>query len=185
MSDVKLKSKRLSFRKSPLHGWGVFADEFIKKGEVVESVPAVDISHAKSTVLFRYRFDISDDPENPSIYRSVVPGGHCMFYNHSEEENNIAWDEWNHDTRVMTFIATKDIKKDQEILLFYGNDQEQRSHVEENHADDVHTTENLALDISYFLTDYFSREKKPQIQQLSHELTNFIIQNTVVKSEKS
>ena len=45
---------------SPVHGWGVFAKELIKEGEIIEECPVITIPINKgetSSLLIDYRFN--------------------------------------------------------------------------------------------------------------------------------
>ena len=36
---VLYHNPKIEIRKSPIHGWGIFAKEFIKKDEILEEIP--------------------------------------------------------------------------------------------------------------------------------------------------
>jgi SET domain-containing protein len=115
--------------KSPIHGLGVFANEDISKGEVIEITPLVDMEMApddKSKILFDYRFSYIVDGK---ITKLVMPMGYGCIYNHSNAPNanwrlNVGLD-------MFEFYSIRDIKKHEEICTSYGNEEywKARSHV--------------------------------------------------------
>ena len=106
-------------KKSNIHGYGVFTDLDIKKGELIEEcVVPYQIISLHSDVLINYRYVWAKR-------RGDTPIGFCIalgfgsIYNHSKEEN-IGW-EINEKERIITFTAIKDIKKNEELLFDYEN----------------------------------------------------------------
>ncbi len=100
--------------KIPDSGKGVFASEDIKKGEVIEVAPILildfeDFVDTKWNLLFEYYFWLDDFV--------VLALGFGSMYNHSEDFN--AEYLVNKEHQTITFIATKDIKKDEEIYFNY------------------------------------------------------------------
>jgi SET domain-containing protein len=93
----------------------VKANRDIKKGEVVEEVPVIilpdaEAEHAYHTVLARYLFIWDDESD-------AVLLGYGSIYNHSFSPNlDFAPDK---KRNLMVFTATKDIKKDEELLINY------------------------------------------------------------------
>lgn len=110
--------------KSKISGLGVFASEDIKSGDVIEECPVVLLDSTfksnKDWVLNRYAFSWGCGckicQENGSTMALVLGNG--MVYNHSEEPNAY----WNQDTalKYFTLHALTDIKKDEEIVWYYG-----------------------------------------------------------------
>lgn len=105
--------------KSPVHGWGVFAKELIKEGEVFEECPVLTlpINKGESTsLLIDYRFNW---PQGVEWEEQVVAFGFGSLYNHSENAN--AYWVSNIDNKTFLFIAHRDIKPDEEIFVWYGD----------------------------------------------------------------
>ena len=117
---------RAYIRKSDIHGYGVFAKEDIKVGELIEEAvcpeqilePKYVYIDGKVTIgnidsLSSYRFGSMDDREY-----WIIPMGNAMCYNHSKDPNVV----WTHSTedRLLLFTALKDIKKDEELTFDYG-----------------------------------------------------------------
>lgn len=109
----------ISQSKRPKAGRGVFAGVDIKKGELIErcpviDVPKYDVSSLRESILVTYFYYFGKIKE-----RLVIALGFGSIYNHSYEPNAI-YNE-NHKERVMDFAALKTIKKDEEITVNYSS----------------------------------------------------------------
>lgn len=106
---------------SKIHGYGVFAKEKIREGEVFEECPLLDlgIPYGHSTpVLIDYRFNW---PQGEPIWeKQVITWGYGSLYNHSETPN--AYWRSNKINNTFEFVATKDINPNEEILVYYGDE---------------------------------------------------------------
>lgn len=112
----------VSESKIPNAGRGVFAKSDIKKGEVIEKCPFVEISQkeiAKSR-LVTYLFFFGKEKE-----RAALALGFGSLYNHSENPN--AEFEINSKDKIIIFTATKDIKRDEEITFNYYGESKSKS----------------------------------------------------------
>jgi SET domain-containing protein len=107
----KLFQNKISVKKSLIHGYGVFAEKAIKKGQIVEECHAV-ITRVEDDILGDYFFNIRG--------RNAVLTGFGWIYNHSEEPN-VDY-EFNFKHRIMVFKAERDIKKGEELYVSYGDD---------------------------------------------------------------
>lgn len=89
------------------HGYGVFAIEEISEGEIVEEAPTLSQT---SSFLTDYTFGMQD--------KHVLPIGHMVMYNHSDEPTCAH----NMDARgeIMTLTATRKIKAGEELTINYG-----------------------------------------------------------------
>ena len=94
-------------------GRGVFARSGIKKGEVVETCPFIEISQkeAERSVLINYTFFFGKD-------RAALALGYGSLYNHSESPN--ASFKINEKDKEIVFTAIREINKDEEITFDYG-----------------------------------------------------------------
>jgi hypothetical protein len=142
---------RLEVRQSSIEGYGVFATEEIKQGEILEEIPFIlfpqytalgknfyeylDASNllkenVKTTEFLRKNLKFKEpekyyfkwSPPEPNINGEnitycVLPLGFGPIYNSSNTENNAGWQI---DDNLFTFIAEKDIQKDEEVRTFYG-----------------------------------------------------------------
>jgi hypothetical protein len=117
--------------KSPIHGWGVFAKDTIKEGEIFEECPVLTLPMQKgevSSLMIDYRFNW---PASNEWEEQVIGLGFASLYNHSNNPNAY----WISDTNKKTFkfIANRQIQPDEEIFVWYGDDSywnDGRSHIE-------------------------------------------------------
>ena len=111
IADSKIRNPKNS---EFVSGKGVFASEDIKKGEIIEVAPILileftDFIDTKWNLLFEYYFWMDDFV--------VLALGYGSLYNHSKN-SNVRY-EINSEKKVITFTATKNIKKDEEIYFNY------------------------------------------------------------------
>jgi SET domain-containing protein len=94
------------------YGYGVFAKDNYKKGEILETGIMMRLNNV-------------DGNENPHLFtwsddrKTWAAGSGCLpFYNHATDEANIKKiGDLKND--IMTVIALKDIKKDEELVSKY------------------------------------------------------------------
>lgn len=113
-----LPPTKIYLDKSSIHGRGVFASDNISEGEVFEECPYLDLSIEKGTsspFLIDYRFNW---PQGNDWTKQVVGLGFSSFYNHSNNAN-ANWRS-NIENDTFEFYATRDIKKGEEIFVWYG-----------------------------------------------------------------
>lgn len=104
----------ISDSKIPNSGKGVFASDFIKKGEIIEVAPILilefsDFIDTKWNLLFEYYFWLDD--------YVVLALGYGSLYNHSKNPN--AKYEISKEDKTITFKSIKEIKKGEEIYFNY------------------------------------------------------------------
>lgn len=124
-SEKIYPSNKIYVAKSPIHGLGVFANEDIKKGELIEATPLVftgikvlkmsKFRETGLTVLLDYLFSYL---KNGEVVDQVIALGCASLYNHSNTPN-ANW-KLNEDINVFEFYSTRDIQKDEEICTYYG-----------------------------------------------------------------
>lgn len=119
MKNKLFFNNKIEVRKSDIHGWGVFAKEDINQGEILEENCFLIIplhKNESSSLFIDYRYNF---PRINSEYQ-VIPFGFSCLYNHSNEPNAI-WetDEYNN---IFIFTSIKNIKKDEEIFVYYGGE---------------------------------------------------------------
>lgn len=111
--------KKIYVDKSPIHGLGIFASDYIQEGEIIEVCPVIDLGLTKgvaSPVLVDYRFNWPQG--TPDWQKQVIACGYGSLYNHSNNPN-ASWRS-NIDTYCFEFYATKNIEPGQEIFVWYG-----------------------------------------------------------------
>lgn len=101
----------------PNAGRGVFAKVAIKKNEVIERCPFIEIPESDSStlsesILVTYFYFFGSKKE-----RIVVVLGYGSLYNHSYTPNTKYKEQYKQKT--VDFIALRDIKKNEEIVVNY------------------------------------------------------------------
>jgi SET domain-containing protein len=119
---------KIECRKSDLHGYGVFAKEFIASGELIERCPIIrievdDTPHIRDTVLRNYLFDWSS--KESSACALVM--GYGMVYNHSYSPNSKNGKNFKESS--MDHYAIRDIHAGEEITINYGGEPESKKQV--------------------------------------------------------
>lgn len=117
VSSEKIYVKKSGIRNA---GRGVYAKDNIKKGEIIErapfiEVPKEDTSNLKESILVTYFFYFGRNKN-----RIALALGFGSLYNHSYEPNMIY--RIKAEKKIIEFIALKDIKKGEEITFNYKND---------------------------------------------------------------
>ena len=111
---------KIEFKRSPVHGLGVFATEKILEGEIIEKAPVLSLPIAKGDVtplLIDYRFNW---PSGSEWEEQVIALGYASLYNHNNNPNAYWYSVY--DQRVFHFIAAKDIEAGEEIFVYYGDE---------------------------------------------------------------
>jgi SET domain-containing protein len=106
--------------KSPIHGWGVFANQPIDENEIIEICPVIDMGvmfGEVTHILIDYRFNWPQG--TPNYEKQVVCSGYGMMYNHSEIPN-AAWRS-NIENNTFEFYSIKPIRPQEEIFVWYGD----------------------------------------------------------------
>lgn len=108
---MKLFLNKIAVKKSNRHGFGVFAEKNIKKGERLEQCYFI--------------LTKGDDKSLEDFYfyanrKYAVLLGYGSIYNHSENPN--ADYDLNITKRIATIKASRAIKKGEEILISYGDE---------------------------------------------------------------
>lgn len=118
MKDRLYFNSKIELRKSSIHGWGVFAKDDILPDEILEEVPFLILPINKgeiSSLFIDYRFNY---PSGNWRYQ-VLPMGFACYYNHSNSPN-AGW-YTDDENEIFVFKTNQFIKKDQEILVYYGD----------------------------------------------------------------
>lgn len=105
----------IEVRSSPIHGRGIFAMRGFRKGQTIEIVPTIKYDKTKEftkeSVLTEYDIHYKDG--------HAFMLGYGALYNHSDD-NNAEWG-WRDDGDLQ-IIAKRDIAKDKEICVNYGDE---------------------------------------------------------------
>ena len=112
---------KIEVRMSSIDGYGVFAKEDIKKGEILEECHLIDVNLPRHPYVFMYPKggnNLGGRHNGESII--VLPSGNGFIYNTSEDYIG-ANATWITIYGLMTFVSIKDIKKDEEILTNFAN----------------------------------------------------------------
>ena len=104
------------------YGRGIFADRYIKKGELIEEAPVIIIpkeewKQMRKSVLLNYVFRWGKD--------KAIALGYGSLFNHSFTPN--AKYITNIKNQTIDFYARKDIQKEEEILVNYNGDPSDQS----------------------------------------------------------
>jgi hypothetical protein len=119
-TDVYLK-------KSKIYGYGVFSSRDIKMGETIEETLAIILDTTENTindwVLNRHAREWECDCEmcKTNGKTMFIAPGYVMMYNHSQYPNAHLLIE--KPFKRVKIIALRDIEKDEEITLYYGESQ--------------------------------------------------------------
>lgn len=100
---------------------GVFTFNPIFVGDVIEDCPLLSLPIEKdevSSLLIDYRFNY---PVGSTWDEQVIALGYGSFYNHSNDPNAI-WTNYPNLKKVFRFVAIKDIRENEEIFVYYGDD---------------------------------------------------------------
>ena len=136
MKDKLYHNPKLEVRKSPIHGYGVFAKEDIKKGELLEECHYCELEMAMwpeeyidDDNFHRYLCSFFDGELSNGQKREnhCVVFGYAPLYNSANklEDVNIRWRLKKHISyKLFVFKAIKDIKKDEELLQLYYESEE-------------------------------------------------------------
>ena len=112
--------RKIYIGKSTIHGYGVFANELIREGEIIEETPIYDLKIEKgqpTSLMNDYRFNWPQG-SGADWDKQVLAWGYGSLYNHSDNYNAV----WNSNTQNETFkfTAVKDIQPDEEIFVYYA-----------------------------------------------------------------
>jgi SET domain-containing protein len=124
----KLFLNRIEVRKSKISGYGLFAKKNMKAGEIIEECyyATLELPITGSINKYHYSWPKSEgqhhsDPEMDFTQRRIV-FGYASYYNCCKtwEERSVDWytDSVND---IYVFKAVKDIKKGEELCIYYGD----------------------------------------------------------------
>lgn len=106
----RLHRVNIEIKASNIHRYGVFADEVILPGEMIEECPVIVFDNMPKEVS-NYAFAWKDG-------KVAVPFGCGCVYNHDAQPN--AKFERDYVNQMLSFVAIKPIHRNEEILINYG-----------------------------------------------------------------
>jgi len=125
MKDKLYHNPKLEVRKSSIHGYGVFAKEDIKRGELLEECHYCELEeYIDDDNFYRYIYAFFDGelPNGQKREHHCIVFGYAPLYNSSNEFEgvNVRWKFKKHISyKLFVLSAIKDIKKDEELLQGY------------------------------------------------------------------
>jgi len=119
MKRVLYQNPNIELRLSPIHGYGVFAKHDILSGSILEESSFINLTDGiKNDYVFWY--PRGGTPNSDHIAQSqVLVFGYASLYNHADNAN-ATWIT-DIDNEMFVFMAQTDIKKNDEILIYYGD----------------------------------------------------------------
>jgi SET domain-containing protein len=119
LGKYEIKNGRLSVLIAGHKGRGVFTSKKVKKGEVVEVCPILELSFEEHKAMKGSNIENYPFVWNTRKKSVAILFGYGSLYNHSEKKSNL---EYTKDLKndVMLFSANRDIKKGEELLVDYG-----------------------------------------------------------------
>jgi hypothetical protein len=104
-----LTCAKLKVKKSSLHGHGVYAEEDIQSGQIVEECRVL-VCQVEDPNFINYQYAFGE--------KYAILLGYGCLYNHADDPNIKRFhdEEYN----ISTFIATRFIKQGEELLQSYG-----------------------------------------------------------------
>jgi SET domain-containing protein len=118
-------SSNIYANQSSIEGLGVFARHSIKEGDVIEEAPLIlipedQLSDLTKTCLLEYYFAWGH-----KFSEAAIGLGFASLYNHSFEPNAKYIKDV--ENSVLRFVAIKDIKQDEEIVVNYNGHPDDKS----------------------------------------------------------
>ena len=127
-------SNKIEIRDSSIHGRGVFAKEDIKSDEMLEECHyiVVDDGNTYDMPIYKWRRLPPTNkeirvykfgwPKGDDFEKYTIVLGFGSIYNSGidEEERSVNW-ETDLDKDIYRFFTIRDVKKDEELLLYYHN----------------------------------------------------------------
>ena len=118
-------TSKIEVRKSRIHGYGIFANDSIAEGELIEECKLLRLGwrskYLHDPVLADYMWANKQcgcvECKNHG-YINYIALGNGSLYNHSDNPNTTQ--TVNFKNEVMTIISAKEIKADEEIFVHYG-----------------------------------------------------------------
>ena len=124
--EVLFSTRRIEVRKSPIHGWGVFAKENIEANTILEQshglfIPRGVYENIQHPSIKCNGFAFPRDAAHTKV---IIPFGLGCVYNSLPASKCNA--DWYCDliNNIIIYHTTKEIKKDEEIFIDYFEEME-------------------------------------------------------------
>ena len=125
-TDIDKKNQLVSqniVKKSKLEGsgYGVFAGTNYNEGDPVEKCVFLELSNSKDSTYVRPELDHYVFASHVTPGKEVLVFGNGSLLNHSDTPNLVmTYDTKKVDKRIVIYIATKNIKRGDELFIDYG-----------------------------------------------------------------
>jgi SET domain-containing protein len=120
VQDLNIKGQNfLVVRKAGHKGRGVFTSKEIKKGDIIEICPIIELSKKDHYMLIDNLLENYTFVWNTQKKSAAIVLGFGSLYNHSKS-NNATYNKKIKEN-VMVFKATKNIAVNEEITIDYGD----------------------------------------------------------------
>lgn len=114
MKKILNHGKVIVKKSKAINGYGVYADQVFKKGDIIEECYMLVSTHGGDNALEDYYFQVGKKAHG-------IPLGYGMIYNHAEDPN--ADYRISRERNLMVFKANRTIKKGEEIFISYGDEE--------------------------------------------------------------
>ncbi len=117
-----MRHEALIILKTKNKGRGVFTDQAIVEGEVIEIAPMLVLPEADKLLVDKthlYNYYFLWGKENKQI---AIALGYGSIYNHSFQPN-VAY-KMDFENETITFVAWRNIEKDEELFINYNGDED-------------------------------------------------------------
>lgn len=117
---LKLERKNIAVKKSEIHGWGVFAEQDIFPGDLIEACHYVS-AELKYDIFGDYSFAVRTKNAGSDVDYDLcaLSFGYGSIYNHSDTPN--ASYVVDHPSSIIYFHALRPIIRGEEIFIYYGD----------------------------------------------------------------
>lgn len=119
LNKLKLQNDFLLVENAGHKGRGVFTSKLLKKGDIIEICPVIEISKKDHYMLIGNKLENYTFEWNNSKKSAALVLGFGSLYNHSKNAN--AEYTKNVQQGIMVFKAKKTIKPSHEITIDYGD----------------------------------------------------------------
>lgn len=117
--QVLIKNENIEIRKSPIHGYGVFANKDINAGETLEECHYISVS--KTRIIPEIKDYVFGMNHNNKSYVVIIFGYGSIYNSAMKKNDENAIVKAFPESEYISFYAKKDIKAGDEIFIYYGD----------------------------------------------------------------